>query len=155
MSSPAAPRPRTLAPFEVPASAGRASIAWGAGNFSGVGFSCTPLSNQHYLNATRGNIYGIEKSPKQVGPLGFRPTTEFEGLYLCGQSTISHGVAGVTASGMNAAKAVLNARTRDILTQKSDGPLFLQAEDTSTWPEHLKRKMERGEVPREDEEMEV
>jgi phytoene dehydrogenase-like protein len=115
----------------------------------------TPLSNQHYLNATRGNIYGIEKSPKQVGPLGFRPTTEFEGLYLCGQSTISHGVAGVTSSGMNVAKAVLNARSRDILTQKSDGPLFLQAEDTSAWPHHLKRKMERGEVPREEEEMEV
>ena len=60
----------------------------------------TPLTNQHYLNATRGNIYGIEKSPSQVGPLGFRPNTEFEGLYLCGQSTISHGVAGVTASGI-------------------------------------------------------
>jgi hypothetical protein len=90
-----------------------------------------------------------------VGPLGFRPTTEFEGLYLCGQSTISHGVAGVTASGMNAAKAVLNCRSRDILTQKGDGLLFLQAEDTSTWPEHLKKKMERGEVAREEDEMEV
>jgi hypothetical protein len=76
-------------------------------------------------------------------------------LYLCGQSTISHGLAGVTASGMNAAKAVLNVRSRDILTKKNDGPLFLQAEDTSKWPEHLKRKMERGEVPREEEEMEV
>jgi len=115
----------------------------------------TPLTNQHYLNATRGNIYGIEKSPSQVGPLGFRPNTEFDSLYMCGQSTISHGVAGVTASGIDAAKAVLNVRTRDILTQKGSGPLFLQAEDTSAWPEYLKRKMERGEVPREEEEMEV
>jgi len=114
----------------------------------------TPLTNQHYLNATRGNIYGIEKSPSQVGPLGFSPRTGFDGLYLCGQSTISHGVAGVTASGIDAAKAVLNCRARDILTQSGSGPLFLQAEDTSAWPEHLKRKMERGEVPRE-EEMEV
>ena len=115
----------------------------------------TPLTNQHYLNATRGNIYGIEKSPTQVGPLGFRPTTEFEGLYLCGQSTVSHGVAGVTASGIDAAKAVLNVRARDILTQTGNGPLFLQAEDTSAWPEYLKKKMERGEVAREEEEMEV
>jgi phytoene dehydrogenase-like protein len=115
----------------------------------------TPLTNQHYLNATRGNIYGIEKNPSQVGPLGFRPNTEFEGLYLCGQSTISHGVAGVTASGIEAAKAVLNCRSRDILTQKSDGPLFLQAEGTSAWPDHLKRKIERGDVPREEDEMEV
>jgi len=115
----------------------------------------TPLTNQHYLNATRGNIYGIEKSPTQVGPLGFRANTEFEGLYLCGQSTLSHGVAGVTASGIDAAKAVLNVRTRDILTQSGSGPLFLQAEDTSAWPEYLKRKMERGEVAREEEEMVV
>jgi phytoene dehydrogenase-like protein len=35
----------------------------------------TPLSNEHYLNATRGNLYGIEKSPSQVGPLGFTART--------------------------------------------------------------------------------
>ena len=115
----------------------------------------TPLTNEHYLNATRGNLYGIEKSPKQVGPLGFTSRTEFEGLFLCGQSTTSHGVAGVTASGVEAAKAVLNVRSREILTQKGPGPLFLQAEDTSAWPEHLKRKMEQGEVAREEEEKEV
>ncbi|MBE7436144.1 MAG: NAD(P)/FAD-dependent oxidoreductase [Anaerolineales bacterium] len=115
----------------------------------------TPLTNEHYLNATRGNLYGIEKSPSQVGPLGFTARTEFEGLFLCGQSTMSHGVAGVTASGVDAAKAVLNARARDLLTGRGSGPLFLQAEDTSEWPEVLKRKMERGEVAREEEEMEV
>jgi hypothetical protein len=64
-------------------------------------------------------------------------------------------VAGVTASGIEAAKAVLNCRSRDILTQSGNGPLFLGAEDKSAWPEHLKRKMERGEVAREEEEMEV
>ncbi len=115
----------------------------------------TPLTNEHYLNATRGNLYGIDKSPTQVGPGAFSPRTEFEGLYLCGQSTLSHGVAGVTASGIDAAKAVLNCRSRDILTQQGNGPLFLQAEDTSTWPEYLKRKMERGEKAREEDEMEV
>jgi len=50
---------------------------------------------------------------------------------------------------------VLNCRSRDILTQQGSGPLFLQAEDTSAWPEYLKKKMERGEGPREEEEMEV
>jgi len=53
------------------------------------------------------------------------------------------------------AKAVLNVRARDILTQSGSGPLFLQAEDTSTWPEYLKKKMEKGEAAREEEEMEV
>jgi hypothetical protein len=49
----------------------------------------------------------------------------------------------------------LNVRARDILTQSGSGPLFLQAEDTSAWPEYLRKKMERGEVAREEEEMEV
>jgi phytoene dehydrogenase-like protein len=93
----------------------------------------TPLTNEHYLNATRGNLYGIDKRPSQVGPLGFTARTEFEGLFLCGASTTSHGVAGVTASGIDAAKAVLNCRTRDILTHKGSGPRFLQAEDASQW----------------------
>jgi phytoene dehydrogenase-like protein len=115
----------------------------------------TPLTNEHYLNATRGNLYGIDKRPSQVGPLGFTARTEFEGLFLCGQSTTSHGVAGVTASGIGAAKAILNLRTRDILTQRGSGPRFLQAEDTSAWPEELKRLMERGEMAREEEEREV
>ncbi|MEP7135678.1 MAG: NAD(P)/FAD-dependent oxidoreductase, partial [Chloroflexota bacterium] len=115
----------------------------------------TPLTNEHYLNATRGNLYGTDKLPSQVGPLGFSARTEFEGLYLCGASTMSHGVAGVTASGIDAAKAVLNCRSRDILTQSGNGPMFLQSEDTSAWPEYLKKKMERGEVAKEEEEMEV
>ena len=115
----------------------------------------TPLTNEHYLNATRGNLYGIDKLPTQVGPWAFNARTEFEGLYLCGQSTLSHGVAGVTASGIDAAKAVLNCRSRDILTHSGPGPLFLQAEDTSAWPEYLKKKMERGEAAREEEEREV
>jgi phytoene dehydrogenase-like protein len=115
----------------------------------------TPLTNEHYLNATRGNLYGIDKRPSQIGPWSFSPRTDFDGLFLCGQSTLSHGVAGVTASGIEAAKAVLNCRASDILTQKSPGPLFLQAENTGTWPEHLKRKMERGEKASEAEEKEI
>ena len=115
----------------------------------------TPLTNEHYLNATRGNLYGIDKRPSQVGPWAFSPRTEFEGLYMCGASTLSHGVAGVTASGIDAAKAVLNVRSRDILTQSGAGPVFLQSEDVSSWPEHLKKKMERGEAAREEEEREV
>ncbi len=115
----------------------------------------TPLTNEHYLNATRGNLYGIDKRPSQVGPWAFSPRTEFEGLYLCGASTLSHGVAGVTQSGIDAAKAVLDYRAGNILTGKGDGPLFLQAEDTSNWPDELKRKIEKGDVAKEEDEMEV
>lgn len=105
----------------------------------------TPLTNEHYLNATRGNLYGIDKRPSQVGPGSFSPRTAFNGLYLCGASTLSHGVAGVTQSGLEAAKSVLNCRSSDILSQEGSGPLFLQAEDTSGWPEELRFKMAKGE----------
>lgn len=115
----------------------------------------TPLTNEHYLNATRGSLYGIEKSPSQVGPWAFSPRTEFEGLYLCGASTLSHGVAGVTASGIDAAKAVLHCRTRDLLKQNGASLTFLPSEDVSVWPEYLRRKMERGEKAREDEDKDM
>jgi all-trans-retinol 13,14-reductase len=112
----------------------------------------TPLTNEHYLNATRGNLFGIEKSPTQVGPWAFSPRTEFKGLFLCGASTLSQGVAGVTASGIEAAKAVLNCRAGDLLNQNGPAPTFLQSEDVSKWPEYLRKKMERGEMSREAEE---
>ena len=115
----------------------------------------TPLTNEHYLNATRGNLYGIDKRASQVGPWAFSPRTEFEGLYLCGQSTLSHGVAGVTQSGIDAAKAVLNCRSRDLLRQNGASLTFLPSEDVSAWPEYLRKKMERGEVTKAEEEMEV
>jgi len=67
-----------------------------------------------------------------------------------GISSLSHGVAGVTASGMDAAKAVLNCRTGDILTQDGPSLTFLSSEDMSHWPEDLRRKMERGEKAREE-----
>ena len=115
----------------------------------------TPLTNEHYLNATRGNLYGTDKRPDQLGPWGFSPRTEFEGLFLCGASILSQGVAGVTQSGINAARAVLNCRKEELLTRKGAGPLFLSAEDTSRWPEYLKGRIGRGEPAREKEEREL
>ena len=56
---------------------------------------------------------------------------------------------------VDAAKAVLNCRTRDILNQHGASPTFLPSEDVSAWPEYLRRKMERGEKAREEEEKEV
>jgi all-trans-retinol 13,14-reductase len=110
----------------------------------------TPLTNEHYLGATRGNLYGIEKTPSQVGPWAFSSRTVFDGLYLCGSSTISHGVAGVTQSGINAARAVLNCRTRDLLTQNGPGPVFLPSEDITRWPDDLRRKIEQSKAVGED-----
>ena len=75
----------------------------------------TPLTNAHYINAFKGNLYGIAKTKKQVGPGAFPIKTEIEGMYLCGASTLSHGVAGATMAGIEAAKKILNCRTKDLL----------------------------------------
>ncbi len=106
----------------------------------------TPLTNEYYLNANRGNLYGIEKSVSQVGPGAFSTRTEFEGLYLCGASTLSHGVAGVTSSGLAAARTILSCNTKDILTQNGPPLEIYPSEDISKWPEHLQKVIHRGRM---------
>jgi all-trans-retinol 13,14-reductase len=80
----------------------------------------TPLTNAHYINSYNGNIYGTDKIKKQMGPFGFNTKTEIRNLYLCGASTLSHGVAGVIGTGLRAAATILNCKTKDLL--KQDGP---------------------------------
>jgi len=103
----------------------------------------TPLTNEYYLNATRGNQYGISKSRRQVGPGSFPVKTEIKGLFMCGASTISHGVSGVTSSGLAAAKSVLGCSTEDLLTQNGPELEIYPAEDISQWPEQLIKKLNR------------
>ena len=45
-----------------------------------------------------------------------QPTTEIDGLFLCGASTGSHGVVGAMISGVAAACRSLGCRRRDVLT---------------------------------------
>jgi len=105
----------------------------------------TPLTNEYYLNATRGNQYGISKSRSQVGPGSFPVKTEIDGLYMCGASTLSHGVAGVTSSGLAAAESVLGCNTADLLTQNGPELEIYPAEDITQWPEHLQKKMNQAQ----------
>ncbi len=105
----------------------------------------TPLTNEHYINATQGNQYGISKSMRQVGPGAFPIKTEIEGLYMCGASTLSHGVAGATSSGLAAAKSILGCKTSDLFTQDGPGIEIYPSEDISAWPEHLQEKIAKGQ----------
>ncbi len=104
----------------------------------------TPLTNEHYINATLGSLYGIEKNRRQVGPGAFPIQTEFDGLYMCGASTLSHGVAGATATGLAAARSILKASTAELLTQNGPELEIYPSEDISQWPEHLRKKIKRG-----------
>jgi all-trans-retinol 13,14-reductase len=104
----------------------------------------TPLTNEHYLNATQGNLYGIEKSRKQVGPWAFPVQSEIDGLLMCGSSTESHGVAGVTGSGLTAARTILKCRTSELLTQHGPELRIYPSDDVSQWPEELQDRIQRG-----------
>jgi phytoene dehydrogenase-like protein len=103
----------------------------------------TPLTNEFYINATRGNLYGIDKTRSQVGPGAFRVDSPIDGLYMVGASTLSHGVAGVTSSGLDAARKILGCRTRDILKQKGPELRIYPADDPGSWPEDLQKRIEQ------------
>jgi len=77
----------------------------------------TPLTNENYINAAYGNIYGIEKSRRQVGHGSFPVQTEFENILMCGASTLSHGIAGVTISGLAVASKILKCDRSELLKQ--------------------------------------
>ena len=74
----------------------------------------TPLTNSHYVAATRGNLYGTEKTWREVGPFAWPVKTPIAGLLMCGASTVGHGVAGATMSGLVAARLALGCRHRDL-----------------------------------------
>ncbi|MFQ5615934.1 MAG: phytoene desaturase family protein, partial [Anaerolineales bacterium] len=105
----------------------------------------TPLTNEQFIGVTYGSLYGIEKSRFQVGPGAFPIRTELDGLYMCGASTLSHGVSGVTASGLAAARKILNCRTSELLQMKGPEIRIYPSEDISQWPENLQKKIQRGQ----------
>ena len=102
----------------------------------------TPLSNKHYLNSTKGNLYGINKSRFQIGPWAFNNKTEIAGLWLCGASTpAGHGVAGATSSGLMTARSILGCRYKDLLKQNGPALRIVPSDKPDEWPEDLKRRI--------------
>ena len=70
----------------------------------------TPLTNHHYVASTSGNLYGTEKTRSHVGPFSWPIKTPINGLMMCGASTLGHGVAGATMSGLAAAHTALGCQ---------------------------------------------
>lgn len=75
----------------------------------------TPLTNEFYVNSTEGNVYGTEKSSRQIGLNGFKPETEIENLYLCGASISGHGICGASYSGVQTAAKILKCTILDLI----------------------------------------
>jgi phytoene dehydrogenase-like protein len=104
----------------------------------------TPLTNAHYLAATSGNLYGTEKSRWQVGPFSWPVKSAVPGLWMCGASTVSHGVMGATVSGLFAAKAILGVSLRELLTARGQELLCVPADRPEEWPASLRGRAEQA-----------
>ena len=102
----------------------------------------TPITNEYYINSTKGNVYGTEKGFMQTGPFSYKAKTEIENLYMCGASIMSHGVAGASYSGVKTAAEILGC-TEDDLIQKDELQQLriYDAEDSSQWPDWIHQRM--------------
>jgi len=94
----------------------------------------TPLTNEYYINATKGSVYGTQKSLNQIGPNAYRAKSEIENLYLCGASILAHGVTGATFSGVDTAARILGCRQDDLLEfDESQHLRIYEAEDKNQY----------------------
>lgn len=89
----------------------------------------TPLTSSYYCESPFGSSYGTAKTPHQLGPFSFRMHAEIDGLHLCGASTLSHGVAGASISGLMAAQRILGVSSRDDVLGPPDGSLRVYPSD--------------------------
>ena len=94
----------------------------------------TPLTNRRFLAATRGNIYGTEKTLANLGPFAFPIRTHLGGLYQCGASTFAPGILGVCSSGLLAAAAVLGVERDELLTARGQRLRLASAEALAAAP---------------------
>ncbi len=102
----------------------------------------TPKTNQHFVNTTNGNVYGTEKTLKQIGPFAFKNKSEIKNLYLCGASTLSHGVGGAGYSGVEAAALLLGTTSEELLKDRENQELrIFDAEDKSGWAPWIFQKL--------------
>lgn len=101
----------------------------------------TPLTNAYYCESPFGCSYGTAKTPGQLGPFSFKVRAEIEGLYLCGASTLSHGVAGASISGLIAAQSILGLASRNDVLGRPDGSLRIYpSEHPELWLPELQRR---------------
>lgn len=105
----------------------------------------TPLTFQHYANATQGHGYGTAKIRTQIGPYTYPFETEFKGLFCCGAITLLHGVSPSTVSGLMAAGKIMNCHFSDFLHMKGPDLRIYPSKKPEEWPQHLQKGIARGQ----------
>lgn len=66
----------------------------------------SPLTTQHFVNYEKGEIYGLDHTPKRFRQKFLKPKTPINNFYLTGQDVVTAGVGGALLSGVLTAKAV-------------------------------------------------
>lgn len=70
--------------------------------------AATPLTLERYTGNEQGAMYGLASTPEQIGHLRPSHQTSIPGLFQVGHYTRpSHGIVGVSLSGLFAARAIL------------------------------------------------
>ena len=60
----------------------------------------TPLTTQHFVNYEKGEIYGLDHTPKRFRQRFLKPRTPIKNFYFTGQDVVSAGVAAALFSGL-------------------------------------------------------
>jgi all-trans-retinol 13,14-reductase len=103
----------------------------------------TPITNEFYINSTKGSVYGTEKNFKQTGPFSFGNKSEIDDLYMAGASILAHGVGGATNSGIQTAAKILGCKIDELLVPEPGQQVRIyDAEDSAHWPQNIHQKME-------------
>lgn len=90
----------------------------------------TPLDQASLSGSTGGNIYGTEKTLRNLGPFSFPVNTSIKGLYQCGASTTAPGILGVSISGLRAAAGIMECETDELLDDGAPSMKLLPASET-------------------------
>lgn len=60
----------------------------------------TPLTTKHFVNYSKGEIYGLDHSPSRFRQDFLKPRTPIKNFYLSGQDIVTAGVGGALFSGV-------------------------------------------------------
>ena len=66
----------------------------------------TPLTTKHFINYDKGEIYGLDHSPKRFRQEFLKPKTPIKNLFLTGQDIVTAGVAAALFSGVITSAAI-------------------------------------------------
>ena len=66
----------------------------------------TPLTTKNFVNYNKGEIYGIDHSPKRFQQRFLKPKTPIKNFFLTGQDIVTAGVGGAMFSGVLTASAM-------------------------------------------------